>query len=339
MVNTQDKRPLVDTQPANIQSADRVQGQQHRTQWQRLRGYLYRVLPFFIGVVATIIGLLLYNYLSPPPDPLTQRDIENSVIEAMASATPPPPYSQLVYQMILPSIVFIETSDAEPTDGDVARSTAPLLFDNQDNNGAASHLRLIADKPQDGEDDPEDRNAELIDIASGIVISAEGAILTALHVVEDAGYIKVTFANGTETEGVLVAAEPDNDIAVLAVTQLPETFAPAILGNPNAMRIGDEVYVVGNPLGLTGSMSAGVISGFDRSFTPPNLGYALTRLIQFDAAVNTGTSGGPLLNRNGEVIGIVVALANPAGQAAFSGIGLAVRIDEAATGAGGAPPQ
>ncbi|MCB0160629.1 MAG: trypsin-like peptidase domain-containing protein, partial [Caldilineaceae bacterium] len=91
---------------------------------------------------------------------------------------------------------------------------------------------------------------------------------------------------------------------------------------------------VGNPLGLTGSISAGVISGFDRRYRLANQDAYLERLIQFDAAVNIGSSGGPLLNRNGEVVGIVVGLVNPTAQEAFSGIGFAVRIDQAAAAAG-----
>lgn len=309
------------------------------------KAWLRHGVPFLIGVLATLVGLLLYNFFFPPPDALTTRDVEKSIAEVLASATPPPAPSQIVYQTILPSMVFIQTRAAEPIEDEMVQSPngAPLFAsaENAYIDGSKMQIgsaQLVSNFIQE-EDNPDDDEPDYFGMASGVVISAEGAILTALHVVENAGYIGVTFADGTETEATLVAAEPDNNIAVLAVAQLPQTFAPAILGNPGALRVGDEAYVVGNPLGLTGSMSAGVISGFDRSFTPPTLGYPLTRLIQFDAAVNPGSPGGPLLNRNGEVIGIVVGLANPTNQPAFSGIGLAVRIDEAAQGAGGAPPQ
>ncbi len=132
-------------------------------------------------------------------------------------------------------------------------------------------------------------------------------------------------------------ASPENDIAVLQASQPPAKLVPATLGNPNAMQVGDEAYVVGNPFGLYGSMSAGVISGFNRSFKSPNSNQRLQRLIQVDAAVNPGNSGGPLVNRNGEVIGIVVALLNPTEQNFFVGIGFAVPINVAG-GAAGAPP-
>ena len=111
-----------------------------------------------------------------------------------------------------------------------------------------------------------------------------------------------------------------------------------MLGNPNAMRVGDEAYVVGNPYGLYSSMSAGVISGFNRTFQPVNTNLNLKGLIQIDAAVNPGNSGGPLLNRDGEVIGIVEGLVNPTNQDFFVGIGFAIPINVAG-GAAGLPPD
>jgi S1-C subfamily serine protease len=132
----------------------------------------------------------------------------------------------------------------------------------------------------------------------------------------------------------VIVRQPENDIAVLRAKQPPELLIPAILGNPNAMRVGDETFVVGHPLGLVGSMSAGVISGFDRSFTPEDSDHKLQGLIQIDAAVNPGNSGGPLLNRHGQVVGIVTALANPSEQDVFIGIGFAVPINIAGSAAG-----
>ena len=100
------------------------------------------------------------------------------------------------------------------------------------------------------------------------------------------------------------------------------------------MRVGDEAFVVGNPFGLYGSLSAGVISGFNRSFQPVGSTSKLQGLIQIDAAVNPGNSGGPLLNRDGEVIGIVTGLVNPTRQDVFVGVGFAVPITVAGAAAG-----
>ena len=103
------------------------------------------------------------------------------------------------------------------------------------------------------------------------------------------------------------------------------------------MRVGDEAFVVGNPFGLYSSMSSGVISGFNRSFQPPEGKFELKGLIQVDAAVNPGNSGGPLLNRDGFVIGIVTGIVNPTEQNFFVGIGFAVPITVAVGGTGSPP--
>jgi S1-C subfamily serine protease len=103
------------------------------------------------------------------------------------------------------------------------------------------------------------------------------------------------------------------------------------------MQVGDEAFVVGNPFGLHNSMSSGVISGFDRTFQPPNRDEPIEGLIQFDAAANPGNSGGPLLNRNGHVIGIVTGIVNPTDENFFVGIGFAVPIATAAGGIGSPP--
>jgi S1-C subfamily serine protease len=100
------------------------------------------------------------------------------------------------------------------------------------------------------------------------------------------------------------------------------------------MRIGSEAYVVGNPFGLYGSLSTGVVSGLNRSFQEPGSDRVYKGLIQVDAAINPGNSGGPLVDRNGRVVGIVTALVNPTKQDVFIGIGLAVPIDVAGGGAG-----
>lgn len=171
-------------------------------------------------------------------------------------------------------------------------------------------------------------------LGSGVIIDRMGDILTSLHVVNNATKIVVTFADGTQSQAVVASSQPEKDIAVLQAQTLPQTFLPATLGNARAMRVGDEAYVVGNPFGLYSSMSAGVISGFDRTFQPPGSNRTIEGLIQVDAAVNPGNSGGPLLNRYGHVVGIVTGIINPTDQSFFIGIGFAVPIDQAAGGAG-----
>lgn len=173
---------------------------------------------------------------------------------------------------------------------------------------------------------------------SGVVIDDAGDILTALHVVRDAQSVTVVFSDGTESSAVVISQVVASDIAALRPANVPTQVLPATLGNPSSLRIGDDAIVVGNPFALTRSLSTGVISGLDRSVQVPNQGRNLTGLIQFDAAVNPGSSGGPLVNRDGEVVGIVTGLVNPTGQPAFSGVGFAVTIDTAAN-ALGIPPD
>ena len=169
-------------------------------------------------------------------------------------------------------------------------------------------------------------------LGSGVVVNAGGAVLTALHVVDGATQIQVDFADGTRAAAQVTASRPEHDIAVLAVDRLPEVVVPAVLAGPPP--VGDAVFAVGNPLGLRASLTAGVVSATGRTITPP-AGPALDGLIQFDAAVNPGNSGGPLLNRAGQVVGIVTSLANPARQDFFVGIGFAVPIADAGGVAGG----
>jgi S1-C subfamily serine protease len=169
-------------------------------------------------------------------------------------------------------------------------------------------------------------------LGAGVVINAEGSVLTALHVVEEGRVIQVRFADGTLANAKIANRLPENDIAVLGVDRLPEVTVPAVMGG--GAQVGDAVFPVGNPLGLRGSLTSGVVSALNRS-TRIEGGQTLRRLIQFDAAVNPGNSGGPLLDRDGHVIGIVTALANPSRQPYFIGIGFAVPIATAAGAAGG----
>jgi S1-C subfamily serine protease len=172
-------------------------------------------------------------------------------------------------------------------------------------------------------------------LGTGVIVNASGAILTAFHVVDGATTIRLFFVDGTRSNGEIVSADPDNDIAVLLPDRPPQPIVPAVLGGVG--QIGDETYAVGHPLGFIGSLTSGVISGLDRTIDSPD-GKRLRGLIQFDAAVNPGNSGGPLLNRGGQVIGIVTGLANPSRDGYFTGIGFAVPIG-AAGGAADAPPK
>ena len=265
---------------------------------QRLRARVRSGVPFVLGVVAALTAFLLYGVFVPGPHQLTASEVSDTVANVMASATPRPAFSEQVYQAVLPSLVLIEAQSPNASD---------------------------KSKPEES-------------LGSGVVVDDAGDILTSLHVVASAADIQVTFADGTQSSAQVMTRQPENDIAVLRADQPPAQIVPATLGNPNSLRPGDEAYAVGSPFGLYGSMSAGIVSGLGRSFKPVGSNQELKNLIQIDAAVNPGNSGGPLLNRYGQVVGIVVGILNPTEQRVFIGIGFAVPIDLAG-GALGSPPD
>ena len=171
-------------------------------------------------------------------------------------------------------------------------------------------------------------------LGAGVIVADNGTILTANHVIAGAKDVSVTFADGTKARAAVVSSDPRQDIAALAPAALPGTLVPAALGG--SADVGARIVAIGNPLGLAYSVSSGVISGLNRAADTNDGRYS--GLIQFDASVNPGSSGGPLLNARGLVIGIVVSIANPAHEDAFAGIGFAVPIGAALGGANRGEP-
>ncbi|MGH7267868.1 MAG: S1C family serine protease [Candidatus Rokuibacteriota bacterium] len=174
-------------------------------------------------------------------------------------------------------------------------------------------------------------------VGTGVVIIDSGIILTNLHVVAGAERVEVVFADGLEAEAAVIAVRPEHDLAVLQAKTVPDDLVPATLRSTQDLAPGDEVVAVGFPFGIGPSASAGVISGLRREFRSPQGQRALTNLIQFDAAVNPGSSGGPLVTTDGEVVGIVTAILNPNDQRVFVGIGFAVPIENASAAVGLSP--
>jgi S1-C subfamily serine protease len=183
----------------------------------------------------------------------------------------------------------------------------------------------------EGGDDPERS------VGSGVVVVDSGIILTNLHVVAGASKINVRFDDGTESEASVVSIQPENDLAVLQARTLPDDLQAATMRSTGDLAPGDEIIAVGFPFAIGPSVSAGVVSGLRRDYMSPQGKRVLTNLIQFDAAANPGNSGGPLVTMDGEVVGIVTAILNPSEQRTFIGIGFAVPIENAASGAGLTP--
>lgn len=194
---------------------------------------------------------------------------------------------------------------------------------------------LMTEGDDGGDEQPRDKVER--GVGSGVVIVDNGTILTNLHVVAGARRIRVTFADGLESEASIVGTQPENDLAVLRAKTIPDDLHPATMRSTGDLHAGDEVIAVGFPFGIGPSVSSGVVSGLKRQFRSPDGQQMLSNLIQFDAAANPGNSGGPLVTMDGEVVGIVTAILNPSQQRVFIGIGFAVPIENAASAAGMPP--
>jgi len=255
---------------------------------------------------------------------MSQADVEAAIQRAM-EANPPKPTAADAFDKILPSLVHVR---AFMTDEESAREKdekwpgpEPRTVDPK----ATQPADPAAAKPQEG------------NIGSGVVIVDTGIILTNLHVVNGAKRVKVTFFDGLEAEAEVIGARPETDLAVLQAKKIPDDLFPATMRSTSGLRLGDEVVAVGFPFGIGPSVSSGVVSGLKREYLSNDGKRILGNLIQFDAAVNPGNSGGPLVTTEGEVVGIVTGLLNPTEQRVFIGIGFAVPIENAAAAAGLSP--
>ncbi len=170
---------------------------------------------------------------------------------------------------------------------------------------------------------------------SGFVIDGQGHILTAAHVVDGASTITISLQNGTTRKATLVGEDKSTDVAVLKVDPSGLSLDPLPLGSSKSLTVGDAIAAIGDPYGYRRSLSTGVVSGLDRTIQAPD-GFTIPHAIQTDAALNPGNSGGPVLDANGQVIGIADQIATDqssvgGGQPGSTGVGFAVPIDVART--------
>jgi S1-C subfamily serine protease len=267
----------------------------------RLRAFAdrhQRVVLLLAGAAIALAAVFAQRTLQPPGQRLTQRDIDQAVRHSLEKK-PLPSIAAKAYEVVRPSVVHVR-GEVEPNPHEDPADAAT--------NGG-----------------------------TGVVISDKGVILTNLHVVAGAKKVTVVFSDGTESPAQLINVEPQHDLAVLKATKMPDDIMPATLRGTGDLVPGDHVMAVGFPFGIGPSVSAGVVSGLKREFRSPEGKRVLTNLIQFDAAANPGSSGGPLVTAEGEVVGIVTAILNPSEQRTFIGIGFAVPIENAAQAAGMPP--
>ena len=165
-------------------------------------------------------------------------------------------------------------------------------------------------------------------LGSGIVIDSSGNILTNYHVISGASQLTVTLSDQAAVSAQVVGTDPADDLAVIKGDFSGINVTVATLGDSSKVRIGESVIAIGNPFGLQGTVTEGVLSGDNRTL-PSQQSKPLVDLFQTDAAINPGNSGGPLVNLNGEVIGINTALENPSGQDVNIGVGYVIPINNA----------
>jgi len=257
------------------------------------------------GALAVGAALLIQQAGFSPARQLSQADIDAAVRSSIEKQPLPSAYAT-AYAAIRPSVVKVIGSDS----------------DSEESTGSAQR------------DSPE---AVQRSTGTGVVIVENGTILTNLHVVSGSKRLRVVFADGLESEAVVVSTQPENDLAVLRARRIPDDLVAATLGSSSQLQPGDQVLAIGYPFGIGPSASGGIVSGLKREFQADDDGKRMTNLIQFDAAANPGNSGGPLIAMDGSVVGIVTAILNPGEAGTFIGIGFAVPIENAA-GAAGMPP-
>jgi len=243
-------------------------------------------------VLAVVGGWQLFH---PAPRALTQWDIDNAVKYTLSHTDPPPADTAIAAATVGPSVVRVE-GYLSPEHA-AAEAKAEKDAAQKDN----KKLKPMPLRSPDGKEDKPDATG------SGVVIDAKGDILTNLHVIRSTDRWVVTFWDGSKSDAQVVNIQPENDLAVIKAKTAPDDLKPATLASTGGLNPGDTVVAVGFPFGLGPSVSAGVISGLKREFVDPDRkpeeGGRLTNLIQFDAAANPGNSGGPLVNRDGEVSG------------------------------------
>lgn len=191
-------------------------------------------------------------------------------------------------------------------------STLSDIFDSVQGSVVAIH--------SEGSDPSLQDNAE----GSGFVYDTEGHIVTNNHVVENAEEVEVSFSDGTQVEATVIGRDPYSDLAVLKVDpEKVSTLRPLKLAEYDEVRVGQQAAAIGNPFGLSGTMTAGIVSQKDRLLRTEG-GFSIPNVVQTDAAINPGNSGGPLLNKKGEVIGVNTAISSR--SKTFVGVGFAVSV-------------
>jgi S1-C subfamily serine protease len=307
------------------------------SRWRGWFGRHERLLWGLSGAILVLGGVAGWQVLAPTARALTQADIDAAVRHSLEKEPLPSAYAK-AYEIIAPSVVRVVGTDGDEPDPAKAEATPDAKRAKPLPPPKAAKPAPGDRKKQTASDTPEPGEPHLsTSTGSGVVIIDNGTILTNLHVVQGSKKLRVTFADGFESDATVVGIEPEHDLAVLRAKSIPDDLQAATMRSASDLRAGDQVIAVGYPFGIGPSVSGGVISGLKRDFRSPQGQRLLNNLIQFDAAANPGNSGGPLVTMDGSVVGIVTAILNPTEHRTFIGIGFAVPIDSAANAAGMPP--
>ncbi len=305
--------------------------------WQWAKSFAARhdrILPAAASVLLVFAILGVWRLVDPAPRPMNQHDIDNAVKFSLAHTPPGPADAAVAAAEIAPSVVRVDGYLTPEHAAQIAREEA-------DADRKSGYKSL--DKPVPMQSPASGVEQRPATTGSGVVINEDGDILTNLHVIHSTDYWMITFADGSVSEAKLISVRTQDDLAVIKAKKTPDEIKPATLASSRDLNPGDTVVAVGFPFGIGPSVSSGVVAGLNRDFVDPDQdphdmnGGHLSNLIQFTAAVNPGNSGGPLVNRDGEVVGIVTAIYNPSGARVFAGMAFAVPIDNAAKAAGDNP--
>jgi S1-C subfamily serine protease len=247
---------------------------------------------FVLATTCALVGIVLGSLLHPVSSP-----VDLAAQEPVKAALPPPPdlsafmpdeqVNIRVYDNVNRSVVNITTRAVRTN----------MMF-----------MEVI---PTEGS-------------GSGSILDHEGHILTNFHVIEGAQQVQVTLANGSSYAAGLVGQDPSNDIAVLKIDAPPEELLPVTFGDSSQLRVGQKIYAIGNPFGLERTLTVGIISSLNRTLMSRNE-RTIKSIIQIDAALNRGNSGGPLLNTKSELVGMNTAIASVTGEDA--GIGFSIPVN------------
>jgi S1-C subfamily serine protease len=277
--------------------------------------------PFFFAAILMVVALTVAGCgLSVGPAPLLQA-AKSAVatpaaqIAPVPQATTPPPASvssangadietqilTSVYKQVNPSVVNIQVTKQVQVQDPFG------FFGNQQPGGSIEQGQ-----------------------GSGFVYDAQGHIITNNHVVADATQVEVTFYDDVTLPATVVATDPGSDLAVIKVNADASELHPVSLADSSQLEVGQRAIAIGNPFGLEGTLTSGIVSALGRSLPASNSDFVIPDIIQTDAAINPGNSGGPLLNERGEVIGVTTAIvpgSGPNGQGSFLGVGFAVPVN------------